>query len=173
MDDSISWRQPFLNFRLLRGCAPPILRNIRSMVPSFKVQETLVPEPPQHDPNNPDAPPVVAHLLDFVELGLPEYNHKLAMVIDNLFTPEHCARYITKVESEKEWEVAGVGASLTATTVDSSYRNSSRILFDDEELAGEVFKKLKPYLKDIEYIGLNQDARKQFTHSPARLVGGC
>ncbi|CAE6506527.1 unnamed protein product [Rhizoctonia solani] len=141
------------------------------MVPSFKLQETLVPEILERDPNNPDAPPVVAHRLDFVKLGLPEYKHKFAMVIDNLFTPEDRARYIAKVESEKEWEAAGVGASVTATTVDSSYRNSSRILFDNEELADGVFKKLNPYLKDIESIGLNQDARRRYTHSPARLVG--
>ena len=43
----------------------------------FKDEEPLIPEPPQHDPNNPDAPPlVVVHQLDFVKLGLPEYEHK-------------------------------------------------------------------------------------------------
>lgn len=30
------------------------------------------------------------------------------MVIDNLFTPEDCARYLATVEAAKDWEVAGV-----------------------------------------------------------------
>ncbi|CAE6444371.1 unnamed protein product [Rhizoctonia solani] len=151
------------------------LAQIRSMLPSlFKQEELLIPEPPQRDPDNPDAPlPVVAHRLDFVKLGLPEYEHKFAMVIDNLFTPEDCARYIAKVESEKEWEQAAVNLGPNAQIVDTSYRNSSRILYDTEELAGEIFEKLKPYLKDIEYMGdspLHRDYRKQHENPPAQWV---
>ncbi|CAE6531580.1 unnamed protein product [Rhizoctonia solani] len=138
-----------------------------------KQEEALIPEPPQCDPNNPNAPPpVVVHRLDFVKLGLPEYEHKFAMVIDNLFTPEECARYLTKVESEKVWEQAAVGG-INAQTVDTSYRNSSRILYDTEELAKEIFEKLKPYLKDIEYMDfslLHRDPRKPSTNPPARWV---
>ncbi|KAL5634114.1 hypothetical protein ACGC1H_006071 [Rhizoctonia solani] len=127
------------------------------MIPNSK--HTLIPEPPERDPDNPDAlAPVVAHRLDFVQLGLPEYKHKFAMVIDNLFTPQDCARYLAKVESQCEWKTAGVGGQV----VDTSYRHSSRILFDDQELADEIFEKLRPYLKDIEYV--------QGT-TPARLVG--
>ncbi|KAH7338330.1 hypothetical protein B0J17DRAFT_572331, partial [Rhizoctonia solani] len=99
---------------------------------------------------------------------------RFAIVIDNLFTPEDCARYIAKVESEKKWEQAGVGASVEARMVDASYRNSSRILFDSEELAGEIFEKLGSYLKDIKYMDsspLHQDSRRQPTDPPARLVG--
>ncbi|EUC59245.1 2OG-Fe(II) oxygenase family protein [Rhizoctonia solani AG-3 Rhs1AP] len=115
------------------------------MTPSFK-QEPLLPEPP----DNPHAlSPVITHRLDFVQLGLPEYKHKFAMVIDNLFTPQDCARYLAKVESEHEWKTAGVGALV----VDTSYRNSSRILFDDQELASEMFAKLRPYLEEIEHVG--------------------
>ncbi|CUA73300.1 hypothetical protein RSOLAG22IIIB_05248 [Rhizoctonia solani] len=128
----------------------------------------LVPEPPGRDPNDPDAPPpIVAHRLDFVQLGLPEYKHKFAMVIDNVLTPDDCARYLAKVQSQKAWEPAGVGASVTAKTVDASYRHSSRILFDDEALADEMFQKLRPYLDEIAYLGLTQPS----VHPPVRLVG--
>jgi hypothetical protein len=44
--------------------------------------------------------------------------NRFAMVIDNLFTPEECARLVAKVESEKEWETAainvGAGAQVCA-----------------------------------------------------------
>ncbi|KAJ1302065.1 hypothetical protein OPQ81_000899 [Rhizoctonia solani] len=151
------------------------LAQIRALLPSFfKDEEPLIPEPPQRDPNNPDAsPPIVAHRLDFVKLGLPEYNHKFAMVIDNLFTPEDCARYVAKVESEKEWEQAAINIGANAQIVDTSYRNSSRILYDTEEMAGEIFEKLKPYLKDIEYMDespLHGNYRKPSRNPPARFV---
>ncbi|KAJ1305837.1 hypothetical protein OPQ81_010562 [Rhizoctonia solani] len=124
--------------------------------------------------NNPRSPPIVAHRMDFVELGLPEYKNKFAIVIDNLFTPEDCARYIAKVESEKEWKQAAIGDGGNTRTVDSSYRNSSRILYDTKELAGEIFEKLKPYLRDIEHIEmspLHRDSRQEPANRAARLIG--
>lgn len=53
------------------------LAYIRSLIPGMAKEPSLIPEPPQSDPENPDGPPpVVAHRLDFVKLGLPEYEHK-------------------------------------------------------------------------------------------------
>lgn len=37
----------------------------------------LIPEPPEANTKDPNsAAPIVAHRLDFVQLGLPEYRHK-------------------------------------------------------------------------------------------------
>ncbi|KAG8733746.1 hypothetical protein FRC11_003093 [Ceratobasidium sp. 423] len=139
-----------------------------------KQEEPLIPEPPRRDPENPDTPPpVVVHRLDFVKLGLPEYKHRFAVVIDNLFTPEDCARYIARAESEKGWEQAAINLTANEQVVDTSYRNSGRIMYDTEELAGEIFEKLKPYLKDIEHMNsspLHKSSRKQSTHPPAQWV---
>lgn len=53
------------------------LQQIRSMLPSVFGEDPLIPEPPPRDPENPDVPPpIVAHRLDFIKLGLPEYEHK-------------------------------------------------------------------------------------------------
>jgi hypothetical protein len=35
---------------------------------------------------------------------------RFAMVIDNLFTPEDCTRYVAAAEASKDWEVAAVNA---------------------------------------------------------------
>ncbi|KAG8728795.1 hypothetical protein FRC12_021483 [Ceratobasidium sp. 428] len=71
--------------------------------------EPLIPEPHKAGPENPNGiAPVAVHRLDFVKLGLPEYKHKFAVVIDNLFTPEDCARYLDAAQVEKEWEAAAL-----------------------------------------------------------------
>jgi hypothetical protein len=55
------------------------LAYIRSLLPDVLGESPLIPEPPTSDPSNPDAPPpIVARRLDFVNLGLPEYEHKYA-----------------------------------------------------------------------------------------------
>ncbi|KAG9127806.1 hypothetical protein FRC07_008998 [Ceratobasidium sp. 392] len=158
------------------------LAYIRSQLPEFlggSSSSYLIPEPPKADPKNPDAPPpIVAHRLDFVKLGLPEYEHRFAMVIDNLFTPEDCERYIAAAESAKEWEVAAVngGPGSGYQYVDTSYRNSSRILLDDFDLTREMLERMRPYLKDIEHMdraplhGTYDRKTKTSNDPPAKLV---
>ncbi|QRV81987.1 2OG-Fe(II) oxygenase family protein [Ceratobasidium sp. AG-Ba] len=156
------------------------LAYIRSHLPGFLAgpsSSSLIPEPPQADPEDPNAlPPIVAHRLDFVELGLPEYENKFAMVIDNLFTPEDCARYVAAAEASKQWEVAAINGGQDLQYVDTTYRNSSRIMLDDHALCGEILEKLRPYLKDIEYMGNSPLHRtysrdtKTANEPPARLA---
>ncbi|KAG9093391.1 hypothetical protein FRC06_011538, partial [Ceratobasidium sp. 370] len=77
--------------------------------PALATEPALIPEPPQADPMNPGAPaPIAVHHLDFSKLGLPEYRHKYAVVIDNLFTPEDCTRYLELAQVEREWEAAAL-----------------------------------------------------------------
>ncbi|KAG8711738.1 hypothetical protein FRC08_015522 [Ceratobasidium sp. 394] len=155
------------------------LTSIRSHLPTFLggSSSELIPEPPKADPGNPDAPPpIVAHRLDFVKLGLPEYEHKFAMVIDNLFTPEDCARYIAAAEASKEWDVAAINGGGDFQYVDTTYRNSSRIMLDDFTLAGEILERLRPYLAEIQYMDSSPLHRtyarktKMANVPPAKLV---
>lgn len=97
--------------------------------------------------------PIVAHRLDFVKLGLPEYRHKFALVIDNLFTAQDCARYLELAEESKDWEVAALnGGKPDLQFINTSYRNSDRIMLDDRVLAEEILNRLRPYLKGIEQM---------------------
>ncbi|KAG8961305.1 hypothetical protein FRC03_005563 [Tulasnella sp. 419] len=110
-----------------------------------------IPEPPRAESPSTSAP-LAVHKLDFVSLGLPEYKDAFVLVIDNLFTPEDCKKLLAAAESSKEWERAAVNGPPGSGEgiVIASYRNSSRILYDDPELAGWIFEKLRPHLKDIE-----------------------
>ncbi|KAG8878600.1 hypothetical protein FRB97_002382 [Tulasnella sp. 331] len=110
-----------------------------------------IPEPPSA--SSPDEPaPIVSHKLDFPALGFPEYKHKYALVIDNLFTPADCAKLLNAAESAKEWEVAQINGIGGFGYTDISYRNSQRILYDDFELSAWILEKLRPYVGDIESV---------------------
>ncbi|QRV81986.1 2OG-Fe(II) oxygenase family protein [Ceratobasidium sp. AG-Ba] len=118
------------------------------------LEPNLIPEPPRADPNNPDAaPPIAVHRLNFVKLGLPEYKHKFAVVIDNLFTPEDCTRYLETAQVEKDWEAAAInGGKPGHQYMNTSYRHSGRIIIDTPDLAQEILDKLRPYLSEIEHL---------------------
>lgn len=110
-----------------------------------------IPDPPRStEPGV--APPVQVTQLDFPAYKLPEYARRTAFVIDNLFTPDDCKQLLDAAESKGEWVAAKLNAGNNREYSDTSYRNSGRILHDDEELAGWILAKLRPYLGNIEFI---------------------
>jgi hypothetical protein len=95
--------------------------------------------------------------LDFESFGLPEYKDKYALVIDNLFDTEDCKKlYSLTGGSLKDysgaWEAAQVNAGGDKQYLDTSYRNSGRILVDTFEGADWVLGKIYPYLKEIHLL---------------------
>ncbi|KAG8998901.1 hypothetical protein FRB94_006611 [Tulasnella sp. JGI-2019a] len=122
-----------------------------------------IPEPPTApSPNEPA--PIAVHKLDFPALGFPEYQHRYALIIDNLFTPADCQKLLDAAESAKEWEVAQVNGAGGFGYTDISYRNSQRILYDDFDLADWILEKLRPYVGEIESV----DSRRH--HMMSRTV---
>ena len=115
-------------------------------------KQPTLPDPPL--PLSPGEPaPVTVHKLDFVALGFPEYEFRKALVIDNLFTEKDCAKLLKAAEDSGEWEVAQLNGGVRAPQyTDTSYRNSERIMLDDQELADWILAKIKPHLGDIEKL---------------------
>ncbi|KAF8309884.1 hypothetical protein DL93DRAFT_2085020 [Clavulina sp. PMI_390] len=115
-----------------------------------------IPDPPTAPAGSAEntPPPVVVTKIDFEAYNLPEYAHRNALVIDNLFTPEDCARLLAAAEASNEWAVAQLNGGGALQYTDTSYRNSGRILYDDHELADWILDKMRPYLKDtgVEFI---------------------
>lgn len=128
-----------------------LLQTITSTGGVFTSTEPAIPEPPL--PTSPGQPaPIAVHKLDFPALGFPEYKNEFALVIDNLFTQADCDKLLNAAEGAHEWEIAQVNGVGGFGYTDLSYRNSSRILYDDFGLADWVLEKLRPYLADIEEV---------------------
>ncbi|CAE6416471.1 unnamed protein product [Rhizoctonia solani] len=94
--------------------------------------------------------------LDLSKLGLPEYRNKFAIIIDNLFSPEDCQRFLRAAESEHAWSQATHSGTYVGTPgnsdVSKRFRNSSRIILDSPTLASELFTRLEPHLSSIEHL---------------------
>ncbi|EUC61045.1 2OG-Fe(II) oxygenase family protein [Rhizoctonia solani AG-3 Rhs1AP] len=119
--------------------------------------------------------------LDPSKLGLPEYRNKFAIVIDNLFSPEDCQRFLRVAESEHAWSQATLSGTYESTpgssNVSKKFRNSSRIILDSPTLASELFTRLEPHLSSIEHLS-NSPLHAQFASGvtylsdpPAKMVG--
>jgi hypothetical protein len=73
------------------------------------------------------------------------YDGYYVHILDNVFTPEECQSLIQTAEqrSEKGWEQALLGSHTARLSV----RNSERILHDDEDMAGLIFERVRPWLE--------------------------
>lgn len=124
------------------------LQTVSNAIP-FTSTTNSIPEPPQ--PESPgQSAPIAIHKIDFTAVGFPEYKNEFALVIDNLFTRADCQKLLDAAEAKNEWEVAQVNGRGGYGFTDLSYRNSSRILYDDFELADWILEKLRPYIGEIE-----------------------
>ena len=110
-----------------------------------------VAEPPK-DPKE-----IGVQKINFESYGLPEYNNKYALVLDNLFTLEDCKKLYSVIggsydDFSGDWEVAQLNAGGDKQYLDTSYRNSGRIMVDTNEIADWILQKIYPYLKDIHLL---------------------
>lgn len=93
-------------------------------------------------------------VLDFTTTPLPEYAHSYCKIIDDVFTPEECTALIELAQLDNQWVQAAVHYGLGANQnyVDTSYRNSERILRFDNKAAENLFQKLLPYIPEIKEL---------------------
>ncbi|RXW15656.1 hypothetical protein EST38_g10201 [Candolleomyces aberdarensis] len=80
-----------------------------------------------------------------------EYDGSYAKVIDDLFSSEECEALIALAESDAKWAQAAVHYGLEAHQqyVDTSYRNSERILRFDHEAAAVIFQRILPHVQEL------------------------
>jgi len=107
-----------------------------------------VAEPPS-DPKE-----ICVQRIDFAQYGLPEYQHKYAAVIDNAFNLEDCHRLYSLTGGSMDdysgnWEQAQLNAGGDKQYLDTSYRNSGRIMIDDFDIAHWILEKIEPYMPEI------------------------
>ncbi|KAG6919242.1 hypothetical protein DXG01_008038 [Tephrocybe rancida] len=98
-------------------------------------------------------PNITITAIDFSQTSLSgTYNPFYAKVIDNLFTPEDCARLLDFASSNDGWKPAGLSAGGAEQTVHTDFRNSDHVKVVDEHQAAWVYEKLRPYVEEIHEI---------------------
>ncbi|KAH8785589.1 oxidoreductase domain-containing protein [Diaporthe sp. PMI_573] len=125
----------------------------------------------------PDAQPVTIQPVDWAVSALPEYDGLYAVVLENVLSPSECETLIRLAESSADvsrmnstgdhnpWKPAMVNAGSGFEVLDTSYRNSDRIVWDQQEVvdriwqrclqgeAGEVLRKRMDVLDGDEKLG--------------------
>ncbi|KAG8168823.1 hypothetical protein KVR01_001572 [Diaporthe batatas] len=128
----------------------------------------------------PDAQPVTIKPVDWAASALPEYDGLYAVVLENVLSPSECetliklaelssvdvpATYPTGDVEKNPWKPAMVNAGSGFEVLDTSYRNSDRIVWDQQEVvdriwrrclqgeAGEVLRKKMDVLDGDEKVG--------------------
>ncbi|KAI9892999.1 MAG: hypothetical protein M1814_000883 [Vezdaea aestivalis] len=90
--------------------------------------------------------------LDFTSVGLDEYKDRYAVVLDNVVSASECTIWLAAAEARDEWQPAmvNVGGGRQAMALD--VRKSGRIIWDDEDLVGRLWDKVKDEVKEIALI---------------------
>ncbi|KAK6530248.1 hypothetical protein TWF694_003612 [Orbilia ellipsospora] len=111
--------------------------------------------PHLHRKGDPLARPV-RRTINFENSKLSKYDdlNAYACVIDDAFTPKECDELlrIAEASSEEGWPIAQVNIGGNMQVMDTSYRKSDRILYDDRALADKLLTRIRPLLQDMELI---------------------
>ena len=86
--------------------------------------------------------------VDFASVGLPDLSSRTCLIIDNLLTPEDIVKLYQAATRSGPWVQAKVSVGIGVEILDTEYRNSGRIILDDDKLAGWLFDKLEPHLSE-------------------------
>jgi hypothetical protein len=123
----------------------------------------------------PDAKPILTYHVDFDETPLPEYRGMYAVVLDNVVSPSECAQLLKYAEQSAGagdegvendgWKPALVNAGPGREVLMTDYRNSDRIIWDDQEVMNRLWQRclmgdgIKEELARIEDQPLLQGSR--------------
>lgn len=104
----------------------------------------------------PDAHPVTIKPVDWATSALPEYDGLYAVVLENVLSPSECETLIKLAESssvdvpatyptgdveKNPWKPAMVNAGSGFEILDTSYRNSDRIVWDQQEVVDRIWRR--------------------------------
>ncbi|KAJ2901876.1 hypothetical protein MKZ38_001309 [Zalerion maritima] len=105
-----------------------------------------------------DSKPITVDQIDFSKTAVPEYSGRYAVVLDNVLSQSECDQLIRMAEASvsaseqgvKEgtgerdpWQPALVNIGAGWEVLQADYRNSDRIIWDQEEITGRLWKRIK------------------------------
>ncbi|KAI1441564.1 hypothetical protein F5Y02DRAFT_292296 [Annulohypoxylon stygium] len=120
-----------------------------------------------------DAEPITFKQIDFANTPLPEFKGLYAVVLDNVLSPSECAQLLQFAEASvsdanrnKEngspWAPALVNAGAGMEISTPSYRNSDRIIWDNQDMVDRIWGRL-------ERVPQITEALLSFTQEPNRV----
>lgn len=100
-----------------------------------------------------DAKPISLKQINFIETVLPENDGRYAVVLDNVLSPSECATLIQlaessvlnkdKVEEGNPWQPALVNIGSGFEVLIPEYRNSDRIIWDQQEISDRLWARIE------------------------------
>ncbi|KAI9722685.1 MAG: hypothetical protein M1812_001616 [Candelaria pacifica] len=98
-----------------------------------------------------DSHPITCTKIEWSNTDLPEYKGSYTIVLDNVLSPSECTQLIRLAEESagasdegaknKGWKPAMVNAGAGWEVFDAGYRKSDRIIWDQEDVAGRIWKR--------------------------------
>lgn len=101
----------------------------------------------------PDAQPVTISPVDWASSPLPEYEGLFAVVLDNVLSPSECQTLLQLAESSVDvfrmnstgdhnpWKPAMVNAGNGFEVLETGYRNSDRLVWDEQEVVDRIWRR--------------------------------
>lgn len=130
----------------LRTYAPPSQQPHQIVTTSYTSAPVAIPESflaPFEDPSQ-----MKISTIDFASTVLPMYTGNYAVVIDGALSADECATLINLAEEsaggggDAAWKPALVNAGANREILMPHYRNSDRIIWDQQEVAGRLWARI-------------------------------
>jgi hypothetical protein len=100
-----------------------------------------------------DANPITLEQINFKETSLPEFAGGYAVVLENVLSPSECAKLIElaeasvrnqdKGEGGNPWQPALVNIGGGWEVLEADYRNSDRIIWDEQEVVDRMWSRIE------------------------------
>ncbi|KAI9162966.1 hypothetical protein HJFPF1_04561 [Paramyrothecium foliicola] len=102
----------------------------------------------------PPSQPISYKDVSFAASDLPEYDSHVAFVLDNVLSPEECQQLLALAEDSvnrdgvpehkfSPWKPAMVSAPSGGEVLKKDYRNSDRIVWDEQTIVDRVFERCR------------------------------
>ena len=96
-------------------------------------------------------PPITVQKVDFANTKLPENADLYAIILDNVLTATECQQLVAAAEASTNgvWEQAMVNVGNYQQELRTDVRDCGRIIWDNEEVAGMILQRVKPFVPEI------------------------
>ncbi|KAK4446764.1 hypothetical protein QBC34DRAFT_304316 [Podospora aff. communis PSN243] len=127
----------------------------------------------------PDARPVTAKVIDWTKTVLPENEGRYAVVLDHVMSPSECETLLRLAEDsvadrgksgKRTWRPALVNVGGGLEMLDKEYRNSDRIIWDNQVIMDRLWDRCARAEGIEEKLAVVKEEMKARRGFPARVI---